>query len=122
MLNLFPCTVVAYTGKEDYFQMLYFYNRFVTNTYFDMPRRRIAKILYDNGLGDKVSKMYKVLSIVQKINQKVIFNEMLDMDVLLSPEELEFIEKLSDYQMTSEKKQLRNLIKSTMNTQITEYF
>jgi hypothetical protein len=66
--------------------------------------------------------MYKVLSIVQKINQKVIFNEMLDMDVLLSPEELEFIEKLSDYQMTSEKKQLRNLIKSTMNTQITEYF
>ena len=44
------------------------------------------------------------------------------MDVLLSPEELEFIEKLSDYQMTSEKKQLRNLIKSTMNTQITEYF
>jgi hypothetical protein len=87
-----------------------------------MPRRRIAKILYDNGLGDKVSKMYKVLSIVQKINQKVIFNEMLDMDVLLSPEELEFIEKLSDYQMTSEKKQLRNLIKSTMNTQITEYF
>jgi hypothetical protein len=122
MLNLFPCTVVAYTGKEDYFQMLYFYNRFVTNTYFDMPRRRIAKILYDNGLGAKVNKMYKVLSIVQKINQKVIFNEMLDMDVLLSPEELEFIEKLSDYQMTSEKKQLRNLIKSTMNTQITEYF
>ena len=36
--------------------------------------------------------MYKVLSIVQKINQKVIFNEMLNGDLPLSPDELEFIE------------------------------
>jgi hypothetical protein len=122
ILNLFPCTVVAYTGKEDYFQMLYFYDRFVANTFFNMPRRQVAKVLYENGRGNKVGKMYKVLSIVQKINQKVIFNEMLNGDLPLSTDELEFIEKLSDYQMTSEKRVLRNLIRSSMNTQITEYF
>jgi hypothetical protein len=122
MLNLFPCTVVAYTGKEDYFRMLYFYDRFVTNTFFDMPRRQVAKILYENGLSSKVGKMFRVLSIVQRINQKVIFNEMFDGDLRLSQGELEFIEKLSDYKMTSQKKELSNLINSSVNTQITEYF
>lgn len=122
MLNLFPCTVVAYTGKEDYFRMLYFYDRFVTNTFFDMPRRQVAKILYENGLSNKVGKMFKVLSIVQRINQKVIFNEMFDGDLRLSHGELEFIEKLSDYEMTSEKRELSKLVRSSVNTQITEYF
>lgn len=121
LLNLFPCTVVAYTGKEDYFRMLYFYDRFVTNTFFDMPRRQVAKILYENGLSNKVGKMFKVLSIIQKINQKVIFNEMFDGDLQLSQGELEFVEKLSDYDMTSEKRELRNLIRSSTNTRITEY-
>jgi hypothetical protein len=113
---------VAYTGKEDYFRMLYFYDRFVTNTFFDMPRRQVAKILYENGLSSKVGKMFKVLSIIQRINQKVIFNEMFDEDLRLSQEELEFIEKLSDYKVTSEKRELSKLVRSSIDTQITEYF
>lgn len=121
MLNLFPSTIVAYTGKDDHFKMLYFYNRFVANTFFDMPRRQVAKILYENGLGNKVSKMYKVLSIIQKINQKVIFNQMFNVELSLSPNELEFIEKLSDYQITSERRQLSDLIRASMNYKITEY-
>jgi hypothetical protein len=122
MLSLFPSTIVGYTGKDDFFEMLYSYDRFVANTFFDMPRRQIARALFENGLGNKVGKMHKVISIVQKINQKIIFNEMFNGELDLSPDELEFIEKLSDYRTRSEKKELRDLIRESMNNKITEYF
>jgi hypothetical protein len=47
---------------------------------------------------------------------------MFDGDLRLSQGELEFIEKLSDYEMTSEKRELSKLVRSSVNTQITEYF
>ena len=122
MLSLFPSTIVGYTGKDDCFEMLYSYDRFVANTFFDMPRRQIARVLFENGLGNKVGKMHKVISIVQKINQKIIFNEMFNGELDLSPEELEFIAKLSDYRTRSEKKEVRDLIRESMNNKITEYF
>jgi hypothetical protein len=101
-----PATFSGYKGKEDYFSVISKFNRFIyTNIYF-LRKRSLAKLLANNGIHPKQSHgLHRTLESILRINQKIAFSQVnFDGDVLLLPEELEFLEKLVDVSMTPNKR------------------
>jgi hypothetical protein len=121
MLNLIPSTIIGYSGKDDYFDLLSVFDKLVTNAIFNIQKRRLARILLENGITDKIDKVYRCISNIQKLNQKLAFSELYDDGVIFLKEEIEFLRNLTDLDVYSEKKQLTYLIKETKNRKITDY-
>jgi polyphosphate kinase 2 (PPK2 family) len=66
--------------------------------------------------------LYRNLVNIQKINQKLIFNQIFNYDQILYEDEIEFIKKFSHIsQKISLKKEIINLVKESKNYKITEF-
>ena len=103
--RLLPTTIIGYTGKDDSFEVLSVFDRLVTN-----------------GMGDtKPEKIYRCLSQIQRINQKLAFNEFYDEKMKFGKNEIEFIKKLIGIDTFSDRRQLEELIEQTTNSKITDY-
>ena len=89
---------------------------------FNIEKRKLVKLLIDNGINKKTDKIYRSLTNIQRINQKLAFSQLFNEKVSFINEEIEFIQNLVDIPNFSEKKQMINLIKQTTNTKITDYF
>jgi hypothetical protein len=121
-LRLLPTTIIGYTGKDDSFEVLSVFDRLVTNGPFNISRRGLARLLIDNGMGDtKPEKIYRCLSQIQRINQKLAFNEFYDEKMKFAKDEIEFIKKLIGIDTISDRRQLEVLIEQTTNSKITDY-
>jgi hypothetical protein len=139
LLRLLPSTVIGYTGKDDHFQVLSVFDRFVAAGMFNISKRGIARFLVNNGYcnSSEQTKIYQSLSCIERINLKLAYSQFFcfndndnDDDIKqngydessLSIEEAEFLRRLIDANpIFSEKKQLVNLIKDTTNRKITDY-
>jgi hypothetical protein len=120
--NLIPATIIGYTGKHDYFEVLSVFDKFVTNSIFGIKKRRLARILAENGMSDKIDKVYQCLSNIQALNQKLAFSELYNDDkVTFLKDEIEFLRNLRNLHLYSEKKQIAYLIRETKNNKITDY-
>ena len=121
-LRLLPTTIIGYTGKDDSFEVLSVFDRLVTNGPFNISKRGLARLLIDNGMGDtKPEKIYRCLSQIQRINQKLAFNEFYDEKMKFAKDEIEFIKKLIGIDTISDRRQLEVLIEQTTNSKITDY-
>jgi hypothetical protein len=121
MLNLIPSTIIGYSGKDDYFDLLSVFDKLVTNAMFNIQKRRLARILLENGITNKIDKVYQCITNIQKLNQKLAFSELYDDGVIFLKEEIEFLRNLMDLDVHSEKKQMAYLIEETKNNKITDY-
>ena len=74
-----------------------------------------------NGINNGTDKIYRCFANIQRINQKLAFNQLYNENLRFIKEEIEFIQKLVDIPNFSEKKLLVDLIKQTTNTRITDY-
>lgn len=133
ILKLLPTTIIGYSGKEDYFEILSIFNRFIMNGIFNIPKRSFMKLLINNNITNKISEMVKIynsLITLEQINQKLVFNylfrseENLDLDFLLK-EERDFLKQFYNFStLPSEKtnkKQIKKLIKDSRNYLITDF-
>jgi hypothetical protein len=121
-LQLLPTTIIGYTGKDDSFEVLSVFDRLVTNGLFNISKRGLVRLLIDNGMGDtKPEKIYRCLSQIQRINQKLAFNEFYDEEMKFGKDEIEFIKKLIRIDTFSDRRQLEELIEQTTNSKITDY-
>jgi hypothetical protein len=133
ILKLLPTTIIGYSGKEDYFEILSIFNRCIMNGIFNIPKRSFMKLLINNNITNKISEMVKIynsLITLEQINQKLIFNylfrseENLDLDFLLK-EERDFLKQFYNFStLPSEKtnkKQIKKLIKDSRNYLITDF-
>lgn len=120
-LKLIPATVIGYTGKDDRFEILSVFEKFLTNAMFNIEKRKLVKLLIDNGISNKTDKIYRCLANIQRINQKLAFSQLYNGNLSFLKEEIEFIQNLVDIPNFSEKKQIIDLIKQTTNTKITDY-
>ena len=121
-LRLLPTTIIGYTGKDDSFEVLSVFDRLVTNGPFNISKRGLARLLIDNGMRDtKPDKIYRCLSQIQRINQKLAFNEFYDEKMKFAKDEIEFIKKLIGIDTISDRRQLEVLIEQTTNSKITDY-
>jgi hypothetical protein len=133
ILKLLPTTIIGYSGKEDYFEILSIFNRCIMNGIFNIPKRSFMKLLINNNITNKISEMVKIyhsLITLEQINQKLIFNylfrseENLNINFLLK-EEIDFLKQFCNFsKLPSEKtnkKQIKKLIKSSRNYLITDF-
>ena len=134
ILKLLPTTIIGYSGKEDYFEILSIFNRSIMNGIFNIPKRSFMKLLINNNITNKISDMVKIyhsLITLEQINQKLVFNylfrseENLNIDFLLK-EEIDFLKQFCNFsKLPSEKtnkKQIKKLIKDSRNYLITDFF
>lgn len=126
ILQLIPATWIGYTGKDDYFEILSVFDRLITNSIFSMSKRSLAKVLATGGLEkeNKVDRIQSCLDMVQRITQKLAFNQLYSENLSITQEEVEFIQHLAMHKVASfpSKKRLMKLISETSNSKITEYF
>ena len=121
-LRLLPTTIIGYTGRDDRFEVLSVFDRLVTNGLFNISKRGLVRLLINNGMGDtKPEKIYRCLSQIQRINQKLAFNEFYDEKMKFAKDEIEFIKKLIGIDTISDRRQLEVLIEQTTNSKITDY-
>lgn len=133
ILKLLPTTIIGYSGKGDYFEILSIFNRCIMNGIFNIPKRSFMKLLINNNITNKISEMVKIynsLITLEQINQKLVFNylfrseENLDLDFLLK-EERDFLKQFYNFStLPSEKtnkKQIKKLIKDSRNYLITDF-
>src|ERR671937_1036935 len=106
ILRLIPATIIGYTGKDDHFEILSVFDKLITNAIFNIQKRKLVKILVDNGIKNKTDKIYRCIANIQRINQKLAFNQLYNENIVFVNEEIEFIQKLINIQTISEKKQL----------------
>jgi hypothetical protein len=118
-----PATFLGYTGKEDYFNVISTFDRFISTNIYFLRKRSLAKLLVNNGVEvAKVHKIYRCLENIQRINQKIAFSQVnFDGDVVLLPEELEFIKRLVDVSLTPNTRVANKLIQNSINTKITDF-
>lgn len=134
LLKLLPTTIIGYTGKDDFFEVLSVFDRFVMNGIFSIPKRSFNKLLLDSKVTKKFSdidKIYKSLVTLETINQKLVFNylfrfgtNVLDENFLLQ-EEIKFLNKFCEFfkipTENSYKKEIIKLIKNSENHLITDF-
>jgi hypothetical protein len=133
ILKLLPTTIIGYSGKEDYFEILSIFNRSIMNGIFNIPKRSFMKLLINNNITNKISDMVKIyhsLITLEQINQKLVFNylfrseENLNIDFLLK-EEIDFLKQFCNFsKLPSEKtnkKQIKKLLKDSRNYLITDF-
>lgn len=120
--NFIPATIIGYSGKDDYFDLLSVFDKLVINPIFNIKKRRLARILLDNGITNKIDRIHQCITDIQRLNQKLAFSELYNDDhVTFLKDEIDFLRNLSDLHLCSEKKQITQLIQETKNNKITDY-
>ncbi len=121
-MQLLPATIIAYTGRKDYFRVLSVFDRIVDTGMFNIPKRRFIKTLLDNGIGEDMDKIYSRLSTLERINQKLVFNQLYNSDAGFLKEEIEFLRQFSSIQAAmSYKKQILKCVKESETVKITDF-
>src|SRR5215216_2495965 len=121
-LRLLPATIVGYTGTKDFFRVLSVFNRNIDTGMFNLSKRRFAITLVNNGIVEGIDKIYGRLSTLERINQKLVFNELYNSNPGFLKEEIEFLRQFSSIKTAmTYKKQIANYVKESENDKISNY-
>ena len=121
-LRLLPATVIGYTGIKDHFRVLSVYERIISTGMFNFSKRRFVKTLLEHGIVEGIDKIYRRLETLERINQKLAFNELYDSNPGFLKEEIEFLSNFSKLKVSmTYKKQIGACILESKNNKITDY-
>ena len=122
LLRVLPATVIGYTGRDDYFRVLSVFDRFIETGMFNLPKRSFASMLYDNGIIVGADKIYRRLSNLERLNQKIVFNQLFKSNTGFLKEEIEFLRGFSEINgKMSYRSSIRTMIKESKNLKVTDY-
>ena len=121
-LRLLPATIIGYTGRDNYFRILSVFDRIVDTGMLSLPKRRFVELLYENGIVEGTDKIYRRLSNLERINQKIIFNQVYNSSSTFLQEEIDFLREFSkiDGKMTY-KNEIKRFLKESKNLKVTDY-
>ena len=89
---------------------------------FNLPKRNFASMLYDNGIMAGADKIYRRLSNLERINQKIVFNQLFKSNTGFLKEEIEFLRGFSEINgKMSYRSSIRTMIKESKNLKVTDY-
>ena len=121
-MRLLPATIIGYTGTKDFFRILSVFDRNINTGMFNLSKRRFAKALRDNGIVEGIERVYGRLHTLERINQKLMFNELYNSDPGFLKEEIEFLRQFSSIKTAmTYRKQIINCIKESENDKISNY-
>lgn len=90
-LRLLPATIIGYTGIKDRFRVLSVFDRNINTGIFNLSKRKFTKTLIDNGVVNGVDRIYLRLLTLQRISQKLVFNELYNSNPGFLKGEVEFL-------------------------------
>jgi len=121
-LRLLPATIIGYTGTKDFFTVLSVFDRNINTGMFNLSKRRFAKILGENGILEGIERIYGRLRTLERINQKLVFNELYNSNPGFLKEEIEFLRQFSSIKTAMTfRKQILNYVKESENDKISNY-
>ena len=122
-LRLLPATIIGYTGIKDRFRVLSVFDRNINTGIFNLSKRRFTKTLFDNGIVDGVDRIYLRLLTLQRISQKLVFNELYNSNPGFLKEEIEFLNQFSTIKSAmTYRKQIAECIQESEYKKMTDYF
>jgi hypothetical protein len=117
-----PTTLICYTGIDDHFEVVSRFDRLISSGVLNLKKTILAKALEGSNAG---SKAYSRLVEIERIFQKIIFNQLYFENLGMTEPELEFLQMITGIRPPSsssqEMKKLSKLIKETANTKMTDY-
>ena len=115
-----PTTLICYTGLDDHFELVSRFDRLISSGVLNFKKTILAKALEGNNIG---SKAYSRLVALERIFQKIVFNQLYFENLGMTAQELEFIKMITCLrpQSSQEMKKLSKLIKETANAKMTDY-
>jgi hypothetical protein len=118
--RLLPATIIGYSD-DNKFRVVSSYKKFIVDCLVKPQRSIFAKVLKDNGLINSLPIIYSHINMVQRIYQKMLFNQISREKIFLLNEEIEFLSTIKKNSYVNEKEQMRKLIQESVNYKITEY-
>lgn len=116
-----PTTLVCYTGIDDHFEVVSRFDRLISSGVLNLKKTILAKVLEGSNTG---SKAYSRLVALERIFQKIIFNQLYFENLGMTEREIEFLQMIAGIKAPSssqEMKKLSKLIKETANAKMTDY-
>jgi hypothetical protein len=121
-LRLLPATIIGYTGTKDFFRVLSVFDRNINTGIFTLSKRRFAKTLGENGIVEGIERIYGRLRTLERINQKLVFNELYNSNPGFLNEEIEFLRQFSSIKSAmTYRKQILSYVKESENDKISNY-
>ena len=121
-LRLPPATIIGYTGLEDHFRVLSVFDRDINTGMFNLSKRRFAKAIIENGITEGIDRIYRRLETLERINQKLVFNELYNSNPGFLNDEIEFLRQLTTIKVAmTYRKQIQACITEYKDNKITDY-
>ena len=121
-LHLLPATIIGYTGLEDHFRVLSVFDRDINTGMFNLSKRRFAKAIIENGITEGIDRIYRRLETLERINQKLVFNELYNSNPGFLNDEIEFLRQLTTIKAAmTYRKQIQACITEYKDNKITDY-
>ena len=116
-----PTTLICYTGIDDHFEVVTRFDHLISSGVLNLKKTILAKALEGSNTG---SKAYSRLVALERIFQKIIFNQLYFENLGMTEPELEFLQMITGIRpppSSQEMKKLSKLIKETANAKMTDY-
>jgi hypothetical protein len=119
LVKFMPATIICYTGVGDYFEVVSTFDRFISSGVFSFNRSTLARALAPDDTGGRALGR---LAVLQRVLQKLAFNQIYYDNLGLMADEIEFLHALSQIRMPSNgRKRLASLIQETANAKMTDF-
>jgi hypothetical protein len=123
LYKIVPSTIIGYLDEKKIFILLNKYNRIFSDSLLNINKINLIRTLEKSKIDVNYNNLYRNLRNIQKINQKLIYNQIFNYESLLFDDEVKFIKNFSDInQKISYKKEIIKLVNESKNYKISEFF
>jgi len=120
--KIVPSTIIGYLNDKQMFTLISKYNRVFTDSLLNINKVNLIRALEKSKVDINYNNLYRNLRNIQKINQKLIYNQIFNYEPTLFDDEIDFIKNFSGIkQNISFKKEIIGLVKESKNYKITEF-
>jgi hypothetical protein len=122
LYKMIPSTIIGYLNVEKRFAVLNKYNRVFSDSLLNINKTNLIRLLEKSKVDINYNNLYRNLINIQRINQKLIYNQIFSYDYSLYEDEIKFMKEFSSIdQKITLKKEILKLIKESKNYKITEF-
>ncbi len=120
--KIIPSTIIGYLNDKQIFTLIKRYNRVFSDSLLNINKINLLRTLEKSKIDINYNNLYRNLRNIQKINQKLVYNQIFNYESTLFDDEIDFIKSFSDIkQKISFKKEIISLVKESKNYKITEF-
>lgn len=120
--KIVPSTIIGYLNDKQMFTLINKYSRVFSDSLLNINKANLIRALEKSNIDINYNNLYRNLRNIQKINQKLIYNQIFNYEPTLFDDEINFIKNFSGIkQNISFKKEIITLAKESKNYKITEF-